>query len=142
MTQSQPSPNIILTGFMGTGKTTVGRLLAERLGREFVDIDDQIVAHFGKTIPEIFAEDGEAAFRVAEAQLCARLGVTAAEGVRAREVFCAAQALFLPAGNRVEKPDALDEAPVARPAAVGDCQMVKRAFLGAAASKTNGYHIT
>ena len=74
MTQSQPSPNIILTGFMGTGKTTVGRLLAERLGREFVDIDDQIVAHFGKTIPEIFAEDGEAAFRVAEAQLCARLG--------------------------------------------------------------------
>ena len=74
MTQSQPSLNIILTGFMGTGKTTVGRLLAERLGREFVDIDDQIVAHFGKTIPEIFAEDGEAAFRVAEAQLCARLG--------------------------------------------------------------------
>ena len=74
MTQSQPSPNIILTGFMGTGKTTVGRLLAERLGREFVDIDDQIVAHFGKSIPEIFAEDGEAAFRVAEAQLCARLG--------------------------------------------------------------------
>ncbi len=65
--------NIIITGFMGTGKTTVGRLLAERLQRNFVDMDAQIEAHFGKPIPRIFAEDGEPAFRILEAQLCAHL---------------------------------------------------------------------
>jgi 3-dehydroquinate synthase len=65
--------NIILTGFMGTGKTTIGRLLAERLHRPFVDMDTQIEAHFGKPIPQVFAEDGEPAFRVIEAQLCAHL---------------------------------------------------------------------
>lgn len=62
--------NIVITGFMGTGKTTVGRLLAERLGRAFMDMDEQIEANFGKPIPRIFAEEGESAFRVAEAQLC------------------------------------------------------------------------
>ncbi len=62
--------NIVITGFMGTGKTTVGRLLAQRLGRPFYDMDEQIEAHFGKPIPRIFAEDGEPAFRVAEAQVC------------------------------------------------------------------------
>jgi 3-dehydroquinate synthase len=62
--------NIVVTGFMGTGKTTIGRLLAERLERRFVDMDEQIEARFGKPIPRIFAEDGEAAFRVAETQLC------------------------------------------------------------------------
>ncbi|HXF62445.1 MAG TPA: shikimate kinase, partial [Caldilineaceae bacterium] len=65
--------NIVITGFMGTGKTTIGRLLAERLGRPFVDMDEQIEARFAKPIPRIFAEDGEAAFRVAEAQLCHQL---------------------------------------------------------------------
>ena len=65
--------NIVITGFMGTGKTTVGRLLAERLQRTFVDMDTQIEAHFGKPIPQIFAEDGEPAFRILEAQLCAHL---------------------------------------------------------------------
>jgi len=48
---------------MATGKTKVGRILAERLGRPFVDTDDLIVETAGKTIPEIFAQDGEAAFR-------------------------------------------------------------------------------
>ena len=65
--------NITLTGFMGTGKTTTGRLLAARLGRSFVDMDDQLVAHFGKPISEVFAQEGEAAFRIAEAQLCQQL---------------------------------------------------------------------
>jgi len=76
VSQNRTSPshkNIILTGFMGTGKTTVGALLAERLGREFVDMDSQIEAHFGKSIPEVFADEGEATFRVAEAQLCQQL---------------------------------------------------------------------
>jgi 3-dehydroquinate synthase len=62
--------NIVITGFMGTGKTTIGRLLAERLGRPFVDLDEVIEARFAKPIPRIFAEEGEPAFRVAEAQLC------------------------------------------------------------------------
>ncbi len=65
--------NIVLTGFMGTGKTTVGREAARRLGRAFVDMDDVIAARAGKPIPRIFAEDGEAAFRALEAAVCAEL---------------------------------------------------------------------
>ena len=61
--------NIVLAGFMGTGKTTVGRLLATRLGRDFVDADDLIEAHAGKTIPEIFARHGEAGFRTIETKI-------------------------------------------------------------------------
>lgn len=69
-----PAPNIILTGFMGTGKTSVGRAAAERLGWPFVDLDDLIVARAGKSIPEIFAQDGEPAFRALEAALCREMG--------------------------------------------------------------------
>ena len=55
--------NIILVGFMGTGKSTIGRKLAERLGRRHLDMDDAIEERAGKKIADIFAEDGEAAFR-------------------------------------------------------------------------------
>ncbi|MBN2007071.1 MAG: shikimate kinase, partial [Anaerolineae bacterium] len=65
--------NLILTGFMGTGKTTIGRAAAQRLGCTFVDMDDVIVACAGKPIPRIFAEDGEPAFRALEAAVCAEL---------------------------------------------------------------------
>ncbi|MEJ5312276.1 MAG: 3-dehydroquinate synthase [Anaerolineae bacterium] len=65
--------NLVLTGFMGTGKTTVGREAAQRLGRAFVDMDDVIAARAGKPIPRIFAEDGEPAFRALEAAVCAEL---------------------------------------------------------------------
>jgi shikimate kinase/3-dehydroquinate synthase len=65
--------NLILTGFMGTGKTTVGREVARRLNRPFVDMDDEITARAGKPIPRIFAEDGEPAFRAVEAAVCADL---------------------------------------------------------------------
>ncbi|MFB9376279.1 shikimate kinase [Kineococcus gynurae] len=54
---------IVLVGFMGGGKTTVGRLLATRLGLPFVDTDDVITTRDGRTVPEIFAADGETAFR-------------------------------------------------------------------------------
>ena len=60
---------ITLTGFMGSGKTTVGRVLADALGCPFMDLDDLIVKKAGKTIPEIFAQDGEPAFRQLEARL-------------------------------------------------------------------------
>ena len=69
----QDSRNIVLTGFMGTGKSTIGRLLADTLGRPFVDMDAELATQFGKPISAVFADQGEAAFRVAEAQLCAQL---------------------------------------------------------------------
>lgn len=55
--------NIILTGFMGTGKTTVGKRLARRLGWQFVDVDSLIVASAKESVSNIFAEHGEAVFR-------------------------------------------------------------------------------
>jgi len=59
---------IVLIGFMATGKTTVGKLVAERLGRRFLDLDGLIEETAGKTIAELFRSDGEPAFRRAETQ--------------------------------------------------------------------------
>jgi shikimate kinase len=64
---------VVLTGFMATGKSAVGRALAARLGRRFVDTDHEIVARAGKPIARIFAEDGEPAFRRLEREVIARL---------------------------------------------------------------------
>ncbi len=64
--------NVVLTGFMGTGKTTVGRALASRLGFEFVDTDAVIEAGHGP-IPQIFAEHGEGRFRQLEREVAAAL---------------------------------------------------------------------
>jgi len=58
--------SIALIGFMGAGKTEVGKALAEKLGKEFVELDALIVQKAGKSIPEIFAQDGEIAFRELE----------------------------------------------------------------------------
>jgi shikimate kinase len=60
------APVLVLVGPPGAGKTTIGRLVAERLGVDFRDTDDDIEAIAGKTIPEIFFDDGEAAFRALE----------------------------------------------------------------------------
>lgn len=62
--------SLIITGFMGTGKTTVAGLVAEHLKRPLVSIDDQIEAAAGKPIARIFTEEGEATFRKLEAQIC------------------------------------------------------------------------
>jgi len=64
---------VFLIGYRGTGKTTVGRLLAERLGWEFVDADVLLEARAGRSIRQIFAEEGEAAFRAREAELLTEL---------------------------------------------------------------------
>jgi len=68
-----PPRRIVLTGFMGSGKTTVGPLVAARLGWNFVDLDDVIEAEAGATIAELFARHGEAAFRDREHTAIARL---------------------------------------------------------------------
>lgn len=66
---------LVLTGFMGAGKSTVGRLLAERLGWEFLDLDVLVESRSGLTVPEIFSTHGEAHFRRLESQeLAAALG--------------------------------------------------------------------
>jgi len=59
---------VILTGFMGAGKSTVGALLAQGLGWEFLDADAAVEARAGKTVATIFAQEGEAAFRGLEAE--------------------------------------------------------------------------
>ena len=61
--------SIALMGFMGTGKTVVGEALAEKLGREFIELDALIEQKAGKTIPEIFQQDGEIAFRELEIEV-------------------------------------------------------------------------
>ena len=71
-----PTRRIVLTGFMGSGKTTVGPLVAARLGWRFIDADDVIEADAGIPIAEIFARHGEAAFREQERATIARLAAT------------------------------------------------------------------
>jgi shikimate kinase len=60
------APQVVLVGPMGVGKSTVGQLLAERLGVGYRDTDDDIVAEQGRTIAEIFVDEGEPAFRAIE----------------------------------------------------------------------------
>ena len=65
--------SIALIGFMGSGKTVVGKALAEKLGKEFVEMDILIEQKAGKTIPEIFQEDGEVRFRELEIEVAKEL---------------------------------------------------------------------
>ena len=78
------APNIYLIGLMGAGKSTAGRLLAQTMGREFYDSDDEIVKRTGASIPTIFEIEGEAGFREREqrmiAELCAKKSVILGTG--------------------------------------------------------------
>ena len=65
--------NLVLVGMPGSGKTTQGKMLAQRMGRKFVDLDGEIIRRFGP-IPEIFAQKGEAAFRDMESEITAEFG--------------------------------------------------------------------
>lgn len=65
------TPNVVLVGFMGTGKTTAGRLLAERLGRPWRDTDDYIRREAGLSVPAIFSRLGEERFRELETRAAA-----------------------------------------------------------------------
>jgi shikimate kinase len=65
---SGPVPKaVFLVGFMGAGKTTIGRCVARRLGWRFVDLDNRVEAREGRTVADIFRDSGESAFRAAEA---------------------------------------------------------------------------
>jgi len=95
--------NIILVGLMGAGKTTVGRLLAKRMGKRFVDSDHEIEARTGVTIPVIFEIEGEVGFRKREAMVIEDLsresGLVLATGGGA--VLSAENRLALQAGGFV-----------------------------------------
>jgi len=68
--------NLALIGFMGAGKTAVGRLVAEHLRFKFVDTDELIETRTGRTIPQIFTQDGEAHFRSLEHEIVLQLADT------------------------------------------------------------------
>jgi shikimate kinase len=78
------SSNIVLTGFMGTGKSTIGKNIAARLGRKFIDTDTLVEQKSGKTIAALFMERGEPYFRTLEReaidQVCAEEGLVVATG--------------------------------------------------------------
>ena len=69
MTGERQLDNLVLIGFMGTGKSSVGRLVAAQLHYDFIDTDELIEKRVGKTITQIFTQQGEAAFREIERQL-------------------------------------------------------------------------
>jgi shikimate kinase / 3-dehydroquinate synthase len=96
---------VVLVGFMGAGKTTVGRILAERLGRPFVDSDVLIEQRLGRSIRDVFLAEGEAYFREVEHATVAdlvrgqdavvALGGGAAEDPRTRAVLRHARVIYL-----------------------------------------------
>src|SRR4051812_29379736 len=67
----EPDAPLFLIGFMATGKTTVGRILAARLGWRLVDLDEVITREAGQSVPRIFEAEGEAGFRAREARALA-----------------------------------------------------------------------
>ena len=83
--------NLVLIGLPGSGKSTVGRALADLLGRDFVDLDDRVIERDGRSISEIFAQSGEHAFRelesaaVKEASECRGLVIATGGGCVLRE---------------------------------------------------------
>jgi shikimate kinase / 3-dehydroquinate synthase len=99
---------IVLVGFMGAGKTTVGRLLAGKLGLPFIDLDTVIEERSGQPIQQIFAEKGEPVFRDIEHETVAgllggpdavlALGGGAVEHPKTRELLCCANVVYLHVG--------------------------------------------
>ena len=98
ITELVTAPGVYLVGFMGSGKSTVGRMLAGKLGWEFVDLDDEIEKRAGVSIPEIFDAQGERAFRELESSAL-REQVKEARERRSRVVALGGGA-FVDAGNR------------------------------------------
>jgi shikimate kinase len=93
------TPGIYLIGFMASGKTTIGRLLASRLGWHFADIDEDIEASEHRTIRDIFDTLGEAAFRGLETEAIAR---------RVRAIACGRPAVIAVGGGAAAHPGNLE----------------------------------
>ncbi len=91
------TPGVFLVGFMGSGKTTVGRLLAGALGWDFTDLDDDIEAAAGRAISDIFASEGEEVFRRLESETltCCVRSIQAGHAA----VVALGGGAFTPAGN-------------------------------------------
>jgi shikimate kinase len=89
--------HLFVVGMMGCGKSTVGRIVAERLGWRHVDTDEQLERETGQSVPEIFADRGEAAFRAAEA----RVLVAAAQSDRPTVVSVGGGAVLDPDNRKV-----------------------------------------
>ena len=89
------TPKLWLIGMMSSGKTKVGRIISYRSGLPFVDVDDEIVERAGITIPQIFAEQGEPAFRALESEEVARI----AQG-RERMIVATGGGVILDANSR------------------------------------------
>ena len=89
-----------IVGYMGSGKTTVGRLLARRTGRDFVDLDEEISRRAGQTIPGIFADGGEDSFRdLEQAALLAALA-----GEKPSVISCGGGAILRPENRAALQP--------------------------------------
>jgi len=69
--EGRPVPRVLLIGMMGAGKTTVGRALGQRFGWPYLDSDEEVRRRTGRTVPQLFAEQGEAAFRAEESAVLA-----------------------------------------------------------------------
>jgi 3-dehydroquinate synthetase/shikimate kinase len=91
--------DVVLVGLPGSGKTAVGKRLAHRHGAEFVDLDESIVKADGRTIPQIFEDDGEPAFRALEREAVVRLG-PADDGPDVRRVIATGGGAVIDPRNR------------------------------------------
>jgi shikimate kinase len=122
------SPVLVLVGSMGAGKTTVGRLVADAMGLEFLDTDHLVEERAGNSVAEVFVDDGEASFRALERQAVAdaladhegvlALGGGAVLDPGTRELLAGEQVVFL----RVGLPDAAQRVGlgVSRPLLLGN----------------------
>jgi shikimate kinase len=122
--------NIVITGFMGTGKSTVGRLVAEKLNRPFLDTDEEISRRKGMTVAEIFKHEGEQNFRHIERRLCrflaAQTGYVVSTGggmlvdETNRDVMLASGLVVCLSASPETIASRLKEDPAERPLASGD----------------------
>jgi shikimate kinase len=99
-THHSPLTILFLVGYRGSGKTTVARLLAERLGWQWADADDVLEVRFGRSIRQIFAEEGEAGFREKEAAVLEELSQ------RPRHIVATGGGIVLSAENRLRLKEA------------------------------------